>query len=145
MLPRIPLATHSCLLPLSVQSVSSTQTATSSALVKSSRLAVTLRPRFLCRFGEDPHTTVADILDALTGGELTNGTREDFVPIEKSISSSVPTQLCSIAAGIGRQFTGLVVCLGSLSTIIHHNALFVWVRRGQRCRALQSHLLIPVR
>ena len=82
MLPRIPLATRSCLLPLSVQSVSSTESATSSALVKSSRLALTLRPRFLCRFGEDPHTTVADILDALTGGELTNGTREDFVSIE---------------------------------------------------------------
>ena len=32
--------------------------------------------------GEDPYPTVVDTLGALTGGELVNGTEEDFVPIE---------------------------------------------------------------
>ena len=32
--------------------------------------------------GEDPYPSVVDSLGALTGGELVNGTEEDFVPIE---------------------------------------------------------------
>jgi len=32
--------------------------------------------------GEDLYPTVLDTLGALTGGELVNGTEEDFVPIE---------------------------------------------------------------
>ena len=32
--------------------------------------------------GEDPYPSVVDTLGALTGGELVNGTEEDFVPIE---------------------------------------------------------------
>jgi len=36
--------------------------------------------------GEDPYPSVVDILGALTGGELMNGTEEDFLPIEKLIS-----------------------------------------------------------
>ena len=31
--------------------------------------------------GEDPYPSVVDTLGALTGGELVNGTEEDFVPI----------------------------------------------------------------
>ena len=30
----------------------------------------------------DPYPSVVDTLGALTGGELVNGTEEDFVPIE---------------------------------------------------------------
>ena len=32
--------------------------------------------------GEDPYPSVVAIFGALTGGELMNGTEEDFVPIE---------------------------------------------------------------
>ena len=32
--------------------------------------------------GEDPYPSAVDTLGALTGGELVNGTEEDFVPIE---------------------------------------------------------------
>ena len=32
--------------------------------------------------GVDPYPSVVDTLGALTGGELVNGTEEDFVPIE---------------------------------------------------------------
>ncbi len=33
---------------------------------------------------KDPYSTVVDALGALTGGELVNGTPEDFVPIESA-------------------------------------------------------------
>jgi hypothetical protein len=42
------------------------------------RCALQLRPQP----GEDPYPSVVDTLVALTGGELVNGTEEDFVPIE---------------------------------------------------------------
>ena len=34
------------------------------------------------KMGEDSYPIVVDTLGALTGGELVNGTEEDFVPIE---------------------------------------------------------------